>query len=59
MIEALCDHLPEKPGLYLDEMAVFLRDEFQTLVTISSIKRAIITTVNDALFAAIVALSPI
>ena len=33
MIEALCDHLFEKPGLYLDEMAVFLWDEFQTLIT--------------------------
>jgi hypothetical protein len=29
MIKALCDHLSEKPGLYLDEMAVFLWDEFQ------------------------------
>lgn len=28
MINALCDHLSEKPGLYLDEMAVFLWDEF-------------------------------
>lgn len=24
MLEALCDHLLEKPGLYLDEMALFL-----------------------------------
>jgi hypothetical protein len=24
IIEALCDHLSEKPGLYLDEMSVFL-----------------------------------
>jgi hypothetical protein len=24
MIEALCDHLSEKPGLYLDEIAIFL-----------------------------------
>lgn len=24
MLEALCDHLLEKPGLYLDEMAIFL-----------------------------------
>jgi hypothetical protein len=30
MIGSLCDHLSEKPGLYLDEMAVFLWDEFQT-----------------------------
>lgn len=28
MIKALCDHLSEKPGLYLDEMAVFLWEEF-------------------------------
>ena len=41
MLEALCDHLLEKPGLYLDEMVVFLRDEFQTLTTTSSIRRAL------------------
>ena len=28
MLEALCDGLLEKPGLYLDEMAIFLFDEF-------------------------------
>jgi hypothetical protein len=28
MLEALFDHLLEKPGLYLDEMAIFLWDEF-------------------------------
>ena len=28
MLEILCDHLVEKPALYLDEMAVFLWDEF-------------------------------
>jgi hypothetical protein len=28
MLEALCDHLLEKPGLYVDEMAIFLWDEF-------------------------------
>lgn len=42
MIEALCDHLFKKPGLYLDEMAIFLWDEFQTLVTTSSIRRALV-----------------
>lgn len=42
MIEAFCDQLFEKPGLYLDEMAVFLWDEFQTLVTPSSIRRALV-----------------
>lgn len=39
MLEALYDHLLEKPGLYLDEMAIFLWDEFQTLATTSSIWR--------------------
>jgi hypothetical protein len=29
MLEALYDHLLEKPGLYVDEMAVFLWDEFR------------------------------
>jgi transposase len=42
MLEVLCDHLLEKPGLYLDEMVVFLWDEFQTLVTTSSIRRALV-----------------
>lgn len=28
MLEAVCDHLLEKPGLYVDEMALFLWDEF-------------------------------
>jgi hypothetical protein len=28
IVDALCDHLTGKPGLYLEEMAVFLRDEF-------------------------------
>lgn len=42
MIEALCEHLSEKPGLYLDEMAVFLWDEFRTLSTTSSIRRAVL-----------------
>lgn len=41
MVNALCDHLLEKPGLYLDEMAVFLWDEFQILATTSSIRRAL------------------
>lgn len=38
MLEALCEHLLEKPGLYLDEMAVFLWDEFQMLATTSSMR---------------------
>jgi hypothetical protein len=43
MLEALCDHLLEKPGLYLDEMAIFLWDEFQMLATASSIRRALVS----------------
>jgi transposase len=42
MIKALCEHLSEKPGLYLDEMAVLLWDEFQTTITTSSIRRALV-----------------
>lgn len=41
MIQVLCDHLLEKPQLYLDEMVVFLWDEFEVLVTIWSIRRAL------------------
>lgn len=44
MIKALCDHLSEKPRLYLDEMAVFLWDEFQTMITTSSIRRTLVAT---------------
>ena len=36
MIQVLCDHLLEKPQLYLDEMVVFLWDGFQVLVTLFS-----------------------
>lgn len=43
MLEALCDHLQEKPDLYLDEMAIFLWDEFGTQATTSSIRRALIS----------------
>ena len=42
MIEALCDHLYEKSGLYLEEMVVFLWDEFQAIVITSSIRRALV-----------------
>ena len=42
MMQALCEHLYAKPRLYLDEMTVFLWDEFQVLVTTSSIRRALI-----------------
>lgn len=41
MVKALCDHLLEKPYLYLDEMAIFLWDEFQVQVTTCSISRAL------------------
>jgi hypothetical protein len=41
MLAALCEHLLEKPELYQDEMAVFLWDEFQVLVTAFSIGRAL------------------
>jgi hypothetical protein len=42
MLEALCDHPVEKSALYLDEMDVFLWDEFETLVTTLSIRRALV-----------------
>ena len=29
MLDALCEHLLEKPNLYQDEMAIFLWDEFE------------------------------
>ena len=41
MLSALCDHLLEKPDQYLDEMAVFLWDEFDTMVDPSTIFRAL------------------
>jgi hypothetical protein len=41
MLEALCDHLLEKPNLYLDEMAIFLWDEFDVQATKSSTSRAL------------------
>lgn len=41
MVDALCDHLTEKPGLYLEEMAVFLWDEFNVLPSLSTIQRAL------------------
>lgn len=36
MLEALRDHLLEKPNLYLDEMATYLWDEFEVQATKSS-----------------------
>lgn len=41
MLEALCEHLLEKPDLYLDEMALFLWDEFEILTTPSTISRTL------------------
>jgi hypothetical protein len=41
MLNALCEHLLEKPDLYLDEMVVFLWDEFEVLVTTSMVSRAL------------------
>lgn len=41
MLDALCEHLLEKPGLYQSEMILFLMDEFDVLVTDSSIGRAL------------------
>lgn len=41
MLEALCDHLLEKPNVYLDEMALFLWYEFDIQATKSSISRAL------------------
>jgi transposase len=39
--DALIDHLIRKPGTYLDEMAVFLADEFGIDVSISVISRTL------------------
>jgi hypothetical protein len=41
MLDALCKYLLEKPGLYQDEMVLFVLDEFNTHVTASSIGRAL------------------
>jgi hypothetical protein len=41
MLEALKDHLLRKPSLYLDEMVIFLWDEFETMITTISIRRAL------------------
>ena len=41
MLDALCERLLEKPNLYQDEMAIFLWDEFEVLVTTFSIGRAL------------------
>jgi transposase len=41
MLDALCKHLLEKPGLYQDEMVDFLWIYFQVHVTTYSIRRAL------------------
>lgn len=41
MLEALCHHLSDNPGLYLDEMAIFLQEEFNANVANSTISRAL------------------
>lgn len=43
MVEALCGHLTEKPALCLEEMVVFLWDEFALQATKSSVSRALIS----------------
>lgn len=41
MLQDLKHHLLEKPGLYLDEIVIFLWDEFEVVVTAKSISRAL------------------
>jgi transposase len=41
MFDALCERLLEKPDLYLDEMVLFLLDEFGVQVSTQSIRRAL------------------
>ncbi|CAG5189810.1 uncharacterized protein ALTATR162_LOCUS12089 [Alternaria atra] len=41
MLDALSEHLLEKPGLYQEEMALFLWDEFSVLVSTHSISRTL------------------
>jgi transposase len=41
MLDALCEHSLEKPGLYQSEMILFLMNEFDVLVTASSIGRTL------------------
>lgn len=41
MLDALFDHLAEKPSLYIEEMAVFLWDEFGILPSSATIQRAL------------------
>ena len=43
MLSELLEQLIEKPELYQDEMGIFLYDEFDVLVTTSSISRALVS----------------
>jgi hypothetical protein len=39
MLEVLKEHLLEKPELYLEEMVVFLWDEFEVLVLLACVEK--------------------
>jgi hypothetical protein len=41
MLDTLCEYLLKKPGLYRDEMVLFVLDEFDTYITAASIGRAL------------------
>jgi transposase len=43
MLEALCNHLLKRPGLYLDEMVVLLWNEFHMHMITSSISWAFVS----------------
>jgi hypothetical protein len=43
MLTALCDRLIEEPGIYRGAMAVFLYDESDILVSLSSISKALVS----------------
>ncbi|TVY16858.1 hypothetical protein LARI1_G008898 [Lachnellula arida] len=41
MLNALCEHLRDNPGLYLEEIVAFLWDKFKVVVMIYSVARAL------------------
>jgi hypothetical protein len=43
MLQALCEHLCEKPDLYQEEITLFLWDEFDAQVTVHSISRVLVS----------------
>ena len=47
MLEALCDHLTAKPGLYLEGMAVFLYDEFDLTVVFEHKKYSFLRRLDE------------